>query len=121
MRSYGRTTVSRTRARTDSVRRRRRGRRVSAARAAVSVVGSEIVFVVIDFSVVELHRAGLRAEAAPHRLVRAVGAEPLAADDATIEAEGLFGVSASGTAPIFGQGHGSRPALSPRRREIVGP
>ena len=56
MRSSGRTTVSRTSARIDSVRRSRRGRRVGAV-VAVKSVGGVIVFVVIALSVEEGARA----------------------------------------------------------------
>src|SRR5207247_1401311 len=91
-----------------SVRRRRRGRRVSAVCAAVSVVGGEIVFVVIDFSVVILDRALLPAEASAHGPVRAVGAEPLAADDATFQVRHFFGVRAGGAASFVEEGHGSK-------------
>src|SRR6185369_962639 len=111
MRSSARTTVSRTRARMPSVRRSRRGRRVSAARTAVSIVGGEIVFV-IGVSVIELDRAWLRAEAAPHGFVRAVGAEPFAADDTAI-VHAFFGVAASGAASFVDKRHG-------RAREIFG-
>src|SRR5689334_19159532 len=105
MRSSGRTMVSRTSERMPSVRRRRRGRRVSAAGAAVSVVGGEIVFVVIDFSVVVLDRALLAAEAASHGLVRAVGTEPLAADHATLQVGRFFGVAAGGATSFVEQEH----------------
>src|SRR5947209_16906238 len=105
MRSSGRTTVSRTRERMPSVRRRRRGRCVRPARVRVSVSGEVIVFVVIHLSVVKLDRTGLRAEAAAHSLVRAVGAIPLAADDATIEAGRLFGLAACGASSWIHHGH----------------
>src|SRR5437016_10717583 len=90
-----------------SVRRRRRGRRVRAAAVAASVVGGEIIFVVINFSVVILDRARLTAESPPHGLVRAVGAEPFAADDATFQVRHFFGVAASGTVSIVEQEHRS--------------
>src|SRR5262245_22036331 len=90
-----------------SVRRSRRGRRVRLACAAASFVGGgEIVFVVIYFSVVVLDRAAMRAEAAAHGLVREVSAEPLAADDATIQVNLFFGVAAGSAVSFVGQGHG---------------
>src|SRR5437762_5442606 len=128
MRSSGRTTVSRTRVRIPSVRRSRRGRCVRPVAVRAVSVGSEIVFVVIHLSVVVLDRAVLRAEAAAHGLVRAVGAEPLAADDATLQMRHFFGVGASDAAPVFEQGHGRNiivllavPAAADVRTEIVLP
>src|SRR3954453_23183510 len=79
MRSSGRTTVSRTRARIDSVRRSRRGRRSG---VIASSVGGVIAFVVIAFSVKKRAGALGRAEPPPRGPVRAVRAEVLAASDA---------------------------------------
>src|SRR4051794_8208085 len=93
-----------------SVRRRRRGRR-AAGGAAVSVGGGEIVLVVIDFSVVVLDRAVVRAEPAAHGLEGAVGAEPLAADHAALQVSAFLGVAAAAL-PFFEQGH---------RRKITAP
>src|SRR5437764_1183411 len=87
------------------VRRRRRGRRMGAVCAAVSVVGGDIVFVVIDFSVVVLNRAVLRAGAASHRFVRAVGAEAFAAYHATLQMRHFFGVGAGSAASFVDLGH----------------
>src|SRR5260221_3485821 len=109
MRSSGRTTVSRTRVRIDSVRRRRRGRRVIAP-VVVSldgIVGIE-VFVVIGLSIEERSGAGGRAEAAAYAAIRAVGAEVSSADDARFEASNILGVLADHALPFIGRRHGSR-------------
>src|ERR1041385_4651737 len=100
-----------------SVRRSRRGRRVRAA-AVVSFVGGEIVFVVIDFSVVVLDRALLAAEAASHGLVGTVGAETPAADDATLQVRLFFGVAASGALAIVEEEH-VRNFSRPRALSII--
>src|ERR1700682_2351987 len=107
MRASGRTTVSRTRLRIDSVRRRRRGRRVMAP-AVVSFVGIEgvRVFVVIGVSVEKGAGAGGGAEAAAEGAIRAVGAEVLPADGALLEARDLFGVAANNALPVVVRGHG---------------
>src|SRR4051794_14260203 len=93
-----------------SVRRSRRGRRVSAARAAsVSVV--ELSVLVVIFVSPEISAAALgRAEAAARGAVRAVGTEPPRADPAALEARVLLGAPAPDTNPLFVSTHGSVPA-----------
>src|SRR5258707_11617240 len=113
MRSSGRTTVSRTRVRIDSVRRRRRGRRVIAP-AVVSldgIVGIE-VFIVIVVSVKESTRAAGGAEAPAHGAIGAVGAEVLSADGARFESGDLLGIAAHNALPLVVRGHG--PKFLPR-------
>src|ERR1043165_3709832 len=100
MRSSAATTVSRTRERIDSLRRRRRGRRVSAAtpREGWRSVGTGIVFVVIFVSVEKVSRALRRAVAAAGGAVRAVGTEVAAAGNTTLQALRLFALAAADTA-----------------------
>src|SRR5437764_6302016 len=87
MRSCGSTTVSRTSERIDSLRRRRRGRRVSAAPAVIGSAFDSSVRVVIFISmeVVGTGAFGRTELAAAVCSVRAVGAEVRNADAATLE------------------------------------
>src|SRR3954470_6719311 len=111
MRSSGRTTVSRTSARIDSVRRRRRGRR---AGAIASIAGSVIAFVVIALSVKKRPGALGRTEPPAGGAVRAVRAERLAAGEAPLQQRILLGHAATGTLPPLDVGH----SRSARRRNF---
>src|SRR5258708_963097 len=113
MRSSERTTVSRTRLRIDSVRRRRRGRRVIAP-VVVSLDGivGIAVFIVIIISVEESTRAGGGAEAPAHGAIGTVGAEVLSADGARFESGDLLGIAAHNALPFVVRGHG--PKFLPR-------
>src|SRR5436305_10365026 len=110
MRSSADTTVSRTSERIDSLRRRRRGRRVSALvpRVVWSSVGTGIVFVVIFVSVKVGPRAGRRAVAAAARAVGAVGTVVTAAGNTTLEAGRLFTLAAADATPFVHEKY-SRP------------
>src|SRR5437016_7869359 len=106
MRSSAATTVSRTRERIDSLRRRRRGRRVRppAPREVRKSVGAGIAFVVIVFSVEKVSGALPRAVSAAGRAVGAVGTEVAAAGNTTLEPFRLFAVAATDAAS-FHRGH----------------
>src|SRR5215213_3575108 len=109
MRSSGRTTVSRTRERMPSVRRRRRGRRVRSAGARVeSVVGFQL-FVVIRLSgeVVGTAAVGGTEPPAEAGAMGAVGAEEAVADVALLEPGLLLGVSTRHAGSFAGLRHGS--------------
>src|SRR5688572_23571734 len=97
MRSSGCTTVSRTSARIPSLRRRRRGRRVSAVCATpVSVIVSE-VFVVIGLSaeVVGAAAFGRTELPAESGAMRAVGTEPPATARTWLQPRLFLGLPAS--------------------------
>src|ERR1051325_2929055 len=103
MRSSAVTTVSRTSERIDSLRRRRRGRRVSPAapREVRRSLGVGIVFVVIfGVSVEKVSRALRRAVAAAGGAVGAVGTEVAAAGDTTLQAGRLFAGFTTDAAPF---------------------
>src|SRR3954454_1718238 len=102
MRASGRTTVSRTSARIDSVRRSRRGRRSG---AIASSVGAVIAFVVIAVSVEKGARALGGVESPPGRPVRAVRAEVLAASDAPFQQRRPLGNAAPNALPPLAVGH----------------
>src|SRR5437870_3129236 len=106
MRSSAATTVSRTRERIDSLRRRRRGRRVRppAPRAVISSFGGGIVFVVIVFSVEKVSRASRGAVSAARGAVGTVGTEVAAAGNTTLEPLRLFAFAATDAAS-FHRGH----------------
>src|SRR5438874_1011646 len=110
MRSSGRTTVSRTSERIDSLRRSRRGRRVSGARTAVvagsSLVGLMLFVVIVTVSIEEGFGAGGGAEAAAQGAVGAVGTEVAPADHTALEAGHFFRVAARDAFALEG-GHGS--------------
>src|SRR5258708_13802682 len=101
MRCSGRTTGSRTRLRIDSVRRRRRGRRVIAP-VVVSLDGSVgiEVFIVIIISVEESTRAGGGAEAPANGAIGTIGAEILSADGARLEAVEPLGIAGPHALPL---------------------
>src|SRR5437763_1507840 len=111
MRSSGRTTVSRTSARIDSVRRRRRGRR---AGAIVSIIGTVVAFVVIGLSKEKRPGALGRTEPPASGAVRAVRAEVLAAGRAPIQQRILLGTAAPDALPPLDVGH----SRSARRRNF---
>src|SRR5216684_6526626 len=111
MRSSGRTTVSRTRARIDSVRRRRRGRRTGAS-VMVSVGWIDVAIVVIAVSVEKGPGTLGGAESPPRSPVDAVGAEVFPARGAMLEDGTLLGVAAPHALPPF-VGHST-----PRAAEI---
>src|SRR5688500_7538474 len=106
MRSSGRTIVSRTRERIDSLRRSLRGRLVRAG-AVLSV--RFMVFVVIGLSceIVGTGAVG-RTELAPVTLVRAVGAEVLLADRARFEMAGVLSRPTRLANPVMDLGHRSK-------------
>src|SRR4051794_7942427 len=106
MRSSGRTTVSRTSVRIDSVRRSRRGRRDGAV-VAVSI-GRVVAIVVITVSVEEGAGAFGGAEPPPRGPVNAVRAEVFAARRAVLENGTLLGIAATDAVPPF-IGHSSAP------------
>src|ERR1700756_4200011 len=112
MRSSGRTTVSRTRVRIDSVRRRRRGRRTGAS-VRVSVGWIDVAIVVIAVSVEKGPGTLGGAESPPRGPVDAVGAEAFPAGGATLEDGTLLGGPAPDAPPPF-FGH----STSPRRRNF---
>src|ERR1043165_6666289 len=123
MRSSAATTVSRTRERIDSLRRRRRGRRVSAAtpREGWRSVGTGIVFVVIFVSVEKVSRALRRAVAAAGGAVSAVGTEVAAAGNNKLHALPLFTLAAADAAS-FDRGHlGGRAILDDSRLPLFRP
>src|SRR5881396_1460607 len=100
MRSAAATTVSRTRERIDSLRRRRRGRRVRppAPREVRRSFGGGIVFVVIFFSVEKVSGALARAVSAARGAVGAVGTEVAAAGNTSLEPLRLFAFAATDAA-----------------------
>src|SRR6266511_1642327 len=101
MRSSAATTVSRTRERIDSLRRRRRGRRVRppAPREVRRSLGAGIVFVVIFFfSVEKVSRALRGAVSAARGAVGAVGTEVAAAGNTPLEPLRLFALVATDAA-----------------------
>src|SRR5438128_963045 len=93
MRSSGRTTVSRTSARTDSLLRRRRGLRTRLACAVVTAASLRL-FVLISVSVEECFGATGPAEAPPQRAMRAIGAEIAATNGTPFESGHLLVVAA---------------------------
>src|SRR5712692_10108944 len=100
MRSSGRTTVSRTSARTDSVRRSRRDRFFRSA-CCVSILGfaffgSVLIFIVI-LSPEKIPRATRRAESPAGALEGMIGAEIFSAHQASIEVRLLLGISTDET------------------------
>src|SRR5258706_588725 len=107
MRSSGRTTVSRTSARIDSVRRSRRG--LLAGAVVVSVARFDVAIVVIAVSVEKGARALAGAEPPPRGPVDAVGAEVLPAGGAVLEDGALLGIAAPDALPPF-IGHSTLPA-----------
>src|SRR5216684_3172473 len=93
MRSSGRTTVSRTSALIDSVRRSRRGL-LAGAVVVVSVARFDVAIVVIAVSVEKGACALGGAEPPPRGPVDAVGAEALPARGAALENGALLGIAA---------------------------
>src|SRR5437764_635952 len=108
MRSSGRTTVSRTNARIDSVRRSRRGL-LAGAVVVVSVARFDVAIVVIAVSVEKRACALGGAEPPPRGPVDAVGAEVLPAGRAVLEDGALLGIAAPDAVPPF-IGHSTLPA-----------
>src|SRR5438105_11643374 len=102
MRSSGRTTVSRTSVRIDSVRRSRRGRRSG---AIASRVGGVVTFVVIAVSVEKGARALRGVEPSPGGPVRAVRAEVPAAGHTPFQQHCPLGITAPDALPPLAVGH----------------
>src|SRR5258706_10306394 len=115
MRSSGRTYVSRTNVRIDSVRRSRRGRKARAP-VVVSVGRIDVAIVVITISVEKGAGTFGGAEPPPCGAVDAVGAEALSADRAMLENGALLGIAATDAVPPF-IGHSN----APRRPKFSAP
>src|SRR5260370_42023341 len=114
MRSSGRTTVSRTSERIASVRRSRRGRRVSETAVVVtSLVGFEVFVVIFIISPEVCSRAVERAEPPSAEAIRTVRTEFSRADRALLQPYGCVGGTADDAAPLRNRGH-STTFLLPR-------
>src|SRR5262245_18808747 len=106
--------------RMDSVRRRRRGRRVRSACSILrlSVLDSVVFIFFLAGSPEKVARAARGAEAAAGLLERAVFAEPFAADHASLENHRLRAGSANEADLLF-QGRHERAARNFRRRNLL--
>src|SRR5437868_15416075 len=102
MRSSGRTTVSRTSERIDSVRRSRRGLFVRSACSILRLSGFGIVLIFfLAYSPEKIARATGRAEVASGLFERAVLAEPFSTYHAPVQMQDFFGTTAAQTAAFF--------------------
>src|SRR5213595_3241962 len=102
MRSSGRTTVSRTSERIDSVRRSRRGLLVRSACSILrlSLLGIVLIFF-LAYSPEKVARATGGAEIPPGLFKRAVLAEPFSAHHAPVQMQDIFGTAAGQTTAFF--------------------